>query len=354
MPDSSSKLERGVNRRELLRRGVIAAAGAALLGRPAPAQEKPATAPAAPGGLPERVLGKTGRKLPILALGGSAMVQRFFASYGVALLSMDERIAIVRDAFDRGVRYFDTARIYGESEEIYGKALKSVRDQVYIATKVHATAPGSVRQSVETSLQQLGTTWLDCVQIHSPAIEMIGPRESMKLHAELVKLRDEGLLKYIGLTTHVAFEAVHEMIATGGFDQVLLACGYFRKGMDTLLSNRNLELREKCIARAHELKMGIVAMKVLGANIFSHNAPKLVPGFDAAKLEKLPGAAIRWVLADERISLLNIGASKADDVARNVAILRGRLELTDEDRALLAAFSADAYAAEAIARMRVV
>ena len=72
----------------------------------------------------------------------------------------------------------------------------------------------------------------------------------MKLHAELVKLRDQKMLCFIGLTTHVAFETVYKMIATGGFDQVLLAYGYFRKGMDTLLSNPNLEFRELCLAKA--------------------------------------------------------------------------------------------------------
>ena len=175
----------------------------------------------------------------------------------------------------------------------------------------------------------------------------------MKLHAELVKLRDEKMLRFIGLTTHVAFEDVLKMISTGGFDQVLLAYGYFRKGMDTILSNRNLEYRDMCLAKAADLGMAIVAMKVMGANIFSHNAKNLVAEAEPAQLDKLPAAAIRWVLQDPRVSLLNIGVSMPSDVDRNIKTLTGNLAYTNEDRTMLADFAAKAYEAEAVKKMKV-
>ncbi len=176
----------------------------------------------------------------------------------------------------------------------------------------------------------------------------------MKIHDELIKLRDEKLLRYIGLTTHVAFEDVYNMISTGGFDQVLLAYGYFRKGMDTLLSNRNLEWREMCLAKADELDMAIVAMKVMGASIFGHNAKNLVPDSAADDRSKLPGAAIRWVLQDERISMLNIGVSKPSDIVQNIRVLTSDLEFSNQDRELLADFAGKAYESETIQQMRTV
>ena len=141
--------------------------------------------------------------------------------------------------------------------------------------------------------------YVDCVQVHSPCIEAVGFDGAMKIHAELVKLRDEKLLRFIGLTTHVAFETVLRMIKTDGFDQVLLAYGYVRKGMDTMLSNPKVEYRDRCLAAAHERGMAIVAMKVLGANMLSHNAKNMVADYDAARLEQIPPAAIRWVLQDD-------------------------------------------------------
>jgi aryl-alcohol dehydrogenase-like predicted oxidoreductase len=335
-----------MDRRAFLK-GSLAAAGAVGLPTGARAQEP------APRGIPARPFGKKGPELPVFGMGGSALVDQWAASYGVTLPSRDDRAAMVRHAFDRGVRYFDTARIYAESESIMGKGLKGVRDRAFLATKVVSAADG-VRRSVEESLKQLDTSTLDLVQIHSPLIELGGFDVAMKTHAELVKLRDEKVIRYIGLTTHVAFQTVHRMISTGGFDQVLLACGYFNKGMDTLLSHRNLEFRRMCLAKAHELGMAIVAMKVMGANVFGHNAEKVVPEFEKAAREKLPGAAIRYVLQDERISMLNIGVSVPDDVDRNVATLSGDLRFTAEDQLLLADFARKAYDSETFKKMKTV
>ena len=352
---SASQSQQPLDRRGFLKSSALAGAGAAVLSQAALALKaaQPTGEPKTPA-IPVRPFGKTGRTLPILAMGGSAMVKRFISAYGVKLLSTEERVAMVRHAFDKGIRYFDTARVYGESEEIIGKALKDVRKEIFLATKIYVMKPADTRKCLETSLKALGTDHVETAQIHSPIIEAMGFKGAMKVHAELLKLRDEKMLRFIGLTTHVAFETAHQMIATGGFDQCLLAYGYFRKGMDTLLSNQNIEQRELCLAKAHELKMGILAMKVMGASVFGHNAKNVVGDYDEPARSRLPGAAIRWVLQDPRISLLNIGVSLPSDVDQNVAVLTGNRRFTDEDRRLLADFSGRAYESSAFKSMRVV
>ena len=62
-------------------------------------------------------------------------------------------MALVRYAYDRGVRYFDTAPSYMESQAILGEALKDRRRQVCLVTKVETTKPEEVRKSVESSLK---------------------------------------------------------------------------------------------------------------------------------------------------------------------------------------------------------
>jgi predicted aldo/keto reductase-like oxidoreductase len=345
-------------RRQFLKTSAIAAAattlapGTTLLGGAATGSE-PAAPQLSPQGLPMRPFGKTGHVLPVLGLGGSAFVQLFKASYGTPVLSEDERVAIVRRGYDAGIRYFDTARIYGESERIMGRGLKGVRQHCYVATKVHVPDPKRVRESVERSLKELDMDSVDCVQIHSPAIEAIGFDGAMQMHAELLKLRDEKLLKFVGLTTHVAFETVHRMIETGGFDQVLLAYGYVRRGMNTILSNGNVEFRNMCLAAAHERGMAIVAMKVMGANMLNHNSAKMVADFPTMRRAKLPAAAIRWVLQDNRVSMLNIGVSLPSDVDQNIATLRGETRFTPSDARLLADYSARLYEAEPVKAMPV-
>ncbi len=242
------------DRRDFLKSTALAVAGTGLLASSSATAAAPAakTIEVGPSGIPLRPFGKTGHKLPVLGMVGSAMVQVFIQAYGVPLLPVDQRVAMVRHAYDSGVRYFDTARVYGESERIMGQGLNGVRDNCYIATKCHIADPTKVRQTVEKSLSELDMDYVDCVQVHSPAIEAVGFDGAMKVHAELVKLRDEKMLRFIGLTTHVAFETVHKMILTDGFDQVLLAYGYVRRGMDTMLSNKKIEHRDLCLAAAHE------------------------------------------------------------------------------------------------------
>lgn len=337
-------------RRDFLRHVLAAAATAAIGPGVGAAGESPP-----PGSrMPTRRFGKTGHDLPILGMGSSPMVAQWSREYGAEPASVEQRAALVRHAYERGIRYFDTGRVYGDTEGVIGQGLKGVRGECFVATKVAATDPAMVRRSVERSLTELGMDRVDLVQVHSPAIEAVGFEGGMKIHAELLKLRDERLFRFIGLTTHVAFEDVYKMIATGGFDQVLLAYGYFRRGMDTLLSDRNLGFRERCLDKAHELRMAVVAMKVMGAGILGRMSWSLVPEYDRAARERLPGAAMRWVMNDQRVSLMIIGMGHAEELDQNAAILAADLALTEEDRHLLADYSARAYDSKQIKRMRVV
>lgn len=345
----------GMDRRNFLKSGLQATAGAALLSsgvaRAALPEGKKISAT---GKIPERRFGKTGHVLPVLGHGGSAMVNTWAAGYNVTLESEEKRVEMVRRGYDKGIRYFDTARVYSESEGIMGKALNGVRGNVYLATKMAMPVPGAVRRSVETSLEQLQTDYVDCMQIHSPAIERAGAEGGMKLYEELEKLRGEGMIRFIGLTTHVAFEQVYKMIDSGVFDQVLLARGYFRKGMDMMLSNQNIEWRERCVARAHDLGMAIVTMKVMGLNVLGRGSRAVVANYDEKRRAQLPGAAIRWVLQDPRVSMLNIGVSVPDDIDRNVKIMKGDLTLTDEDKGVLAEYTNLAYKSDYVKALRIV
>lgn len=346
---------REYERRNFLASSIAAAGVAALAGNKANAapESKNKKTIQSDLAIPQKEFGRTGHKLPILGFGGAPITIIFARMYGVELQHVDRRVELVRYAYDKGLRYFDTARVYGESESIIGKAIKDVRENIYLATKCHTTKPEEIRKSVEASLKNLQTDYLDAVQIHSPAIERAGFEGSMKLQAELVKLRDEKLIRNIGLTTHVAFEDVLKMIQTDGFDQVLLAYGYFRRGMDSILSHAKIEARDECLAAAHERKMGIVAMKVLAANIMNHNSPKVVADFDEKLRPQLAPAAIRWTLQDERIGMLNIGAAMKSDVDSNIATLQGDRRFTNADRQVLAQFSRQAYQSEFVKKMKV-
>ena len=260
----------------------------------------------------------------------------------------------MRYAYDRGIRYFDTSPVYMESEAILGEALKDRRRQACLVTKVESTRSAEVRKSVEQSLKVLQTDYLDIVLIHgTPGLQQMTIGQAMKIHAELVKLRDEKVTRFIGFSAHGYFDKALALITSGGFDQCMLSYGYIPRGYDQIWSARMTTLRDACVAKAHELGMGIVAMKVIGAGMLGAWSQYIVPGFDRQRLKQLPAAAIRHVLQDERINVVNIGMRLKEEIDANVKILSGDASFTVDDRALLAEFSAKLYETDAIKKMKV-
>jgi predicted aldo/keto reductase-like oxidoreductase len=207
---------------------------------------------------------------------------------------------------------------------------------------------------VESSLKALRTDHVDILLIHgTPGIEQMTVPEAMKIHAELVKLRQEKITRFLGLSAHGYFDKVLALISSGGFDLCMLSYGYIPRGYDQIWSARMTLLRDACLAKAHELGMGIVAMKVMGAGMLAAWSGYLVPGFDKPRLAQLPGAAVRHVLADQRIHLLNIGMRLKEEIDANLKLLRGNTALTAEDRGLLAEFSAKLCDTEAIKKLKI-
>ena len=311
----------------------------------APEDEKVVTT----GPIPVRAFGRTGLQLPILGFGGAALP----TTWGNPL-SLDDRVKLVRYAYERGVRYFDTAGNYFESQTILGQGLQGIRHHVQLATKVQTTIPAEVRKEVEKSLKELQTDHLDFIQIHgTPGLEQMTVKQAMAIHGELVKLRDQGVVRHIGFSAHSYFDKALALIETGGFEQCLLAYGYLPRGNNQVFAARMLELRNACLAKAHEQGMAIVAMKVIGAGCLGARSGSLVPDFDKKRLRELPAAAIRYVLQDPRIHLLALGMRLQPEIDANITTLSGDTTFTTDDRALLAEYSVRVLDTELIKKMRV-
>jgi len=211
-----------------------------------------------------------------------------------------------------------------------------------------------VGRQIEKNLAELQSDYLDAVLIHgTPGVEQMTVDQCMEVREELVKARDKGQVRFIGFSAHSYFDKALALIESGGFDLCMLAYGYFPRGHNQVFTARMTELRNACVAAAHERGMGIAAMKVVGAGMLGAWAPYVVPEFDKARLAGLPGAAIRWVLQDERIDLLVIGMRVEKELEANLRTLGGNPTYTLQDRALLTEFMARAYDSDAVRKMRV-
>ena len=93
-----------------------------------------------------------------------------FGALPIQRISFDDAKVLLRKAYDAGVRFFDTARFYTDSEEKIGYALSDVREHIYIATKTAATTAEGFWKDLETSLHNLKTDYVDIYQFHNPAV----------------------------------------------------------------------------------------------------------------------------------------------------------------------------------------
>jgi aryl-alcohol dehydrogenase-like predicted oxidoreductase len=244
-----------LNRREFLR---IAAGSAAALGAASTFQPLSSLAetvvPAAP--MPTRPLGRTGFQVPLFSLGGQGLLEHPGHN--------DEAVAIINRALDLGVKYCDTAHWYGggSSESYYGEALKTRRNEIYLATKSGERSYDGAMRDLETSLKRLQTDRLDCWQMHhvrhqEDVEKIFAPNGALKA---FLKARDEKITRFIGITGHLNPFALKDAIGRFDFDTILMALNAADKNLPG--PGNESSFIENLLPAAVDKKLGIIGMKV--------------------------------------------------------------------------------------------
>lgn len=138
-----------------------------------------------------RRLGRTGHHSSLAILGGAAF---WDASTEVAA-------PVFQAALDRGVNHLDIAPQYGLAEDAIGPLVPAVRDRLFVAAKTLRANPDGVRDQLETTMTKLGVDQLDLYQLH--AVTDLDELERRASAAEaILRARDEGLVRYVGITGH--------------------------------------------------------------------------------------------------------------------------------------------------------
>ncbi len=177
-------------------------------------------------------------------------------------VEMNEAIRILKKAYDNGINYYDTARAYTDSEEKIGNALSSVRSNIIIATKTQARDKKTMQQHLEKSLKKLKTDYIDVYQLHNPP-EMPERGDSESLYGALLKAKESGVIRFIGITNHrrtVALEAIQSSM----FDTI-------EYPLSLISTEEELQLSAEC--KKHNL--GLIAMKALSGGLIT-NIPAAV------------------------------------------------------------------------------
>jgi uncharacterized protein len=241
-------------RRDFLKVGGAATAGflagstvARAADAPVPAAPRKAAPP-----MPTRNLGRTGHQVGIFSLGGQAAVEQPD--------NEEKAVAIVERALDLGINYIDTAAAYGRperwSETYIGKVMARRRNETFLATKTHdRTRDGSLKL-LERSLELLHTDHVDLWQIHNLSrmeqVEQIfAPGGAMEA---LVGMRDQKVVRFLGLTGHADPDVLIEAMRRFPFDTLLLALN--------AADPHHLPFEEKLLPMAVERQMGTIGMKI--------------------------------------------------------------------------------------------
>ena len=140
---------------------------------------------------------------------GITVVQNAFGALPIQRVDMASAVQILRRAYEGGMRFFDTARAYSDSEEKLGNAFEGLRDQIFIATKTQAKTPEEFRRQLDTSLKLLKTDYVDIYQFHC-ADTCWRPGDGSGMYECMLEAKAAGKIRHIGVTAHKLNVALKE------------------------------------------------------------------------------------------------------------------------------------------------
>ena len=296
-----ASLESGIRRRDLLRRGATAAIGLGtigLAGLSAPAHGE--TRDGASGSRIRRYksLGKTGLKISDISFGSGALKHK--------------QRHLLRDAYDRGINYFDTADGYplggfGGAEKDIGSVLGPMRKDIVIATKAQIKPEFSrlqIMKKLDASLGRLKTDYVDIYFNH--AVNDLARIKNDEWLEFVETAKKQGKIRFSGMSGHggnliecldyaIDNDLVDVILAAHNFGQDPAFYERFTKGFDIVAVQVDLP---RVFVKAHAKGIGVIAMKTLmGAKLN-----------DLRSYEKQGGtfaqAAFRWVLSNPNLDAL--------------------------------------------------
>ena len=332
MDNQKKKNPSGFERRDFLKVGTAATVG--FLARGVLPQTAHALPPlpsnaATSRAMPTRNLGRTGYCVGAFSLGGQAAIEK----------SNNEEVAvpIVERALDLGINYIDTAAMYGRglSQGYIGQVMKRRRSETFLATKTHnRTRDGSLRL-LEESLRLLQTDHLDLWQIHNLSrmeqVEQIfAPDGAVQA---LLEAREQGIVRYLGVTGHADPHVLAEAIRRFPFDTILMAVNAADK--------HHLSFVDHLLPLAVEKQMGIIGMKVpaRGRILSSFAAPaptgRPSPWYKDSGSGTLDMREAVFYVLSQPVSTIIIGCDSIAQLEQNVQLAREFTPLNEQQLASL-------------------
>lgn len=203
---------------------------------------------------------------------GICVPQNGFGALPVQRDSLEEAVKLLRKAYDGGMRFFDTARAYSDSEEKLGAAFGDgyvKRDEIIIATKTGAKTTEQFWEHLETSLSKLKTDYIDIYQFHLMG-QCWKPGDGTGMYECMLKAKEQGKIRHIGGTAH-KIGIAKELAESGLYETVQYPFSY-------LATDQEKELIYLC----NKNNVGFICMKGLAGGLITNSkaAMAFVSQFD--------------------------------------------------------------------------
>ncbi len=237
----------------------------------------------------------------IITLGstGISVPQNGFGALPIQRVSLETAAGLLRRAYEGGMRFFDTARAYSDSEEKVGYAFKGMREKVFIATKTTAKNPEDFWKDLETSLKTLDTDYIDIYQFHC-VNQCYRPGDGTGMYEAMLEAKEQGKIRHIGITTHKLMVA-QEITECGLYETLQYPFSYLATD------------EEKALVKAcREHNMGFIGMKGLAGGLINRSE-----------------AAMAFMTAYENVIPI-WGVQKAEELEEWLSYMDQTPEMTEE------------------------
>ena len=189
---------------------------------------------------------------------GITVPQNGFGALPIQRDDTDTAVKLLRRAYEGGMRFFDTARAYSDSEEKVGIAFEGMRDKIYLATKTQAKTPEKFWEDLETSLKLLKTDYIDIYQFHM-VDRCYRPGDGTGMYECMLEAKKQGKIRHISCTAHKIMVAM-ECVESGLYETMQFPFSY-------LASQKDIDLVNLC----KEKNVGFIAMKGLAGGLINRS-----------------------------------------------------------------------------------
>jgi len=221
-----------------------------------------------------------------------------FGTIQLTNLSLQESEKLIRKAYELGINWFDTSRVYFNSERNLGYAARDIRDEITIITKSQSIEVDQLKKDLDTSLKELGTDYIDVYLFHKGTALLQDNFDTENgLLETVMKEKEKGKIRHIGFSAH-STDIVEKGVLYDELEVFMVPANFIStEFIDS-------EFMKEAVRR----NKGVLGMKPFGGGRidnkeicikFLKNYPFLLPCFGMKSIDELKYNIDRWMHAGE-------------------------------------------------------